>query len=628
MKKKLKVLLFPIICTILYFPVTASAAVDSELPIVEESAETTYIQPQDIVSPEGSDYVGTDLETKPETSESSVAIDEVHFPDSELRDYIKDCFDKDSDSILSQEELSAATSLWFQPPFDDSRVYSIRDFTGIEYLTSLTTIIMECNYIVTHLDVSKVPTLTSLDITSTHITELNLSKNSNLTELIIGPDTEKVIFPIENNLKHLSINALSEESKDITFLDFSTMTHLETLYCDSGIAFNNFDFSKFPSLKKLDADGTIKGLDLSNLPLLENLDIGTLEDVDMLDFTSTPFINSIRIFSENIEKINLANAASLEYLQLYTRSLNSLNLSGCTALKSLYLNAKITDFLDLDTTQLTEGSINQSGVLKINSKGYYNLASLPGFHKDRVRSVSGASLSGSKLYPNTTKVSLKYYLDDTNMVYSTYTFDVTNTPTPAKVKGLTVTKKTSSSLTCRWNKIKGVDGYRLYARTGGKLAKYVTLKKDSSTSATLKGLKNGTVYTLIVKAYKKSGGRTYLSTYELEDAIETPTLPLKPTLKLKSAGTSKVTLSWNKVTLKTNNDGYLLYYKTSKNGKYTRLAKLNDWQNSYTVENLKKGKTYYFKIRAFMLTTPKPSSKLFSEKTFSSTSNVVSKTIK
>lgn len=64
-------------------------------------------------------------------------------------------------------------------------------------------------------------------------------------------------------------------------------------------------------------------------------------------------------------------------------------------------------------------------------------------------------------------------------------------------------------------------------------------------------------------------------------------------LKAKKSDKS-IKLSWNK---SKDVSGYEVYYKTSKNGKYKKLATTKS--NSYTLKKASSGTTYYFKVRAY-----------------------------
>ena len=71
--------------------------------------------------------------------------------------------------------------------------------------------------------------------------------------------------------------------------------------------------------------------------------------------------------------------------------------------------------------------------------------------------------------------------------------------------------------------------------------------------------------------------------------------PAKVVFRKAAAGKKKVTLTWKKVKGAT---GYQVYRATSKKGKYTCVKK-NLKAVKYTDKKLKKGKTYYYKVRAY-----------------------------
>ncbi|MDY2679965.1 MAG: hypothetical protein SOV50_04880, partial [Lentihominibacter sp.] len=59
-------------------------------------------------------------------------------------------------------------------------------------------------------------------------------------------------------------------------------------------------------------------------------------------------------------------------------------------------------------------------------------------------------------------------------------------------------------------------------------------------------------------------------------------------------GTKKVTVSWNKIS---GANGYKLYRATSRSGSY-KLVKTTS-STSFTDRSLKKGKKYYYKLKAY-----------------------------
>ena len=75
-----------------------------------------------------------------------------------------------------------------------------------------------------------------------------------------------------------------------------------------------------------------------------------------------------------------------------------------------------------------------------------------------------------------------------------------------------------------------------------------------------------------------------------------PKLPSKPTVKVAEYSPIQIKLTWNKVS---NASGYEVYRATSLNGKYTKVATTNASATGFINGKLTKGKTYYYKVRAF-----------------------------
>ena len=77
----------------------------------------------------------------------------------------------------------------------------------------------------------------------------------------------------------------------------------------------------------------------------------------------------------------------------------------------------------------------------------------------------------------------------------------------------------------------------------------------------------------------------------------TATKTVTPTLKVTTASGSKAALSWNNVS---GESGYQVYYSTSKSGTYEKMKSVSADTVKYTTSKLTAGKTYYFKVRAYV----------------------------
>lgn len=174
------------------------------------------------------------------------------------------------------------------------------------------------------------------------------------------------------------------------------------------------------------------------------------------------------------------------------------------------------------------------------------------------------------------------------------------TEAPKKEPNIQASKQTTTSVTLKWKKNAKAKGYYVYAYDSAK-KKYVKVKDTTKTSAKItkisgKKLKAGTTYKFKVTAYTKSGKKKVTiknSTYKLSAA----TSPKKVTVSsLKKKSSTKATLKWKKVS---GASGYQIYMKTGS-GKYKCVKTIKKGKTtSYTKSGLKKGKKYTFKVRAY-----------------------------
>ena len=122
--------------------------------------------------------------------------------------------------------------------------------------------------------------------------------------------------------------------------------------------------------------------------------------------------------------------------------------------------------------------------------------------------------------------------------------DVKQTYTATKVSGLKASSIKSTSVKLSWNKISNAKGYKIFKYIKAQ-KKYVLLGKTSSTSFTVKNLKEKTDYAFAVAHYRVQNGKTLTG-------AKSALLTVK-TVSIKSAYKS-VIKSWAK------KDSYSSYY--------------------------------------------------------------------
>ena len=166
---------------------------------------------------------------------------------------------------------------------------------------------------------------------------------------------------------------------------------------------------------------------------------------------------------------------------------------------------------------------------------------------------------------------------------------------PPKVTNLKSSKRTYNSITLSWDKIDNVTGYKVY-RYDVKTESYKlikTISNASTTSYTNSKLTSATKYLYKVRSYKIVNNKTHNGDYS--SSLAATTKPPTPTVKLTSPSTKKIKLTWTNISSRTT--GYNIYMATSKNGTYKNIGSTS--KKSFTKGSLKKGKTYYFKVRAY-----------------------------
>lgn len=170
-------------------------------------------------------------------------------------------------------------------------------------------------------------------------------------------------------------------------------------------------------------------------------------------------------------------------------------------------------------------------------------------------------------------------------------------PIPAAPGKLKLYHTTYTGIKLKWDKIAGASGYGIYRATSqnGKYTYIKRIKKGSTTTYTNSRLKPGKNYYYKVRAYRTVSGKRIYGAYSSAKVLKTT--PAKTYISLKKDKRSrKAKLSWKKVK---SVNGYAVYYSTSKNKSFKKAATKRSGSRSFTSKRLKKGKTYYYKVRAY-----------------------------
>lgn len=157
--------------------------------------------------------------------------------------------------------------------------------------------------------------------------------------------------------------------------------------------------------------------------------------------------------------------------------------------------------------------------------------------------------------------------------------------------GLSGTSNSPAGIVFKWKRAANASGYKIYRRTGNssKWVNIATVSGSNTLVYTDGSVKSGTMYTYTVRAYKGSA----LSAYNKNGSrIARLTAPVQ--YKPSSKASGKLTVRWKKAA---GASGYQIQYAASRSMRGSRTVSASALTR--TLSGLKKGSTYYVRIRAY-----------------------------
>jgi hypothetical protein len=166
---------------------------------------------------------------------------------------------------------------------------------------------------------------------------------------------------------------------------------------------------------------------------------------------------------------------------------------------------------------------------------------------------------------------------------------------PKKMTFTATVDTNGGAIKLNWAYTANISGYLIYKKnSSGKYTKIADIK-GNSTSYTDSNLAGGQSYSYRIKAYTLVGKTKYRSK---KSTVVSAYIGLsKAKLNSATSVTKGLKLKWSSVLGAT---GYKIYRSDSKNGTYNRIKTIKSATKlKYTDKNVVKGKTYYYKIRAY-----------------------------
>ncbi|MCD7883677.1 MAG: fibronectin type III domain-containing protein, partial [Lachnospiraceae bacterium] len=528
---------------------------------------------------------------------TSVALDEDNFPDVSFRTLLSEGFDTDLDGILSYEELGDVTTLSLTNK-------GISDLSGIEYLTSLT----------------------SIDCSSNNLSYLDVSSNTKLKTLTCGSQAIYADAMLLDGKWCVSLESIDVdiEPDNVIAVGNSTVSDGYIILNDSAVptslSYNYSVINKYVSSTMAVAvtivhaytyadngDGT-HSVKCVNCDYSSNEDhsfadnicslCGTnyFTDISTCDITIVP-TSYVYDGTAKVPVVTVVNSGNqlvenTDYKVTYSKNTNvgtaSVLIKGIGKYSgSVTKNFSITKASQTITAKAGSSSIVAGKTTTITASGKGTLS-----YTSSNTSIATVNSKGkvTALKPGTVTITVKA-AGNSSYKAASKTVKIKVILSTGKISSLT---NTSKGIKIKWGKVTGASGYYIYRKTSsGKYSKIKTITSGSTVSYTDTEVKskNGTIYTYKVVPYSGStkGSFTEKTTVRLTSVTLS---------SVKNSSSKKATVKWNKTT---KVSGYQIQYSTSKTftsgNKTTKVSGAS--KTSVKLSGLKKGKTYYVRIRTY-----------------------------
>ena len=279
--------------------------------------------------------------------------------------------DKNKDGQISESEASSVEVLDFGTAVLQTG-QGIQNADELSYFTRLRYLDISFPYLYTSegnqiewinsLDVSYLPHLEYLDVSSIGLTSLDVSDKTALTELYCS-DNQLTSLDVNNNAALTVLNCYINQ---LTSLDVSNNTALTNLNCSSN-KLTSLDVSNNTALTNLNCSSNkLTSLDVSDNSALKELNCYTTQ-LTSIDLSNNPALTTLSCGSTQFTSLDVSNNTALTFLDCYTAQLTSLDVSNNTALTYLHCGANKLTSLDVtNNTALTELHCSDNQILSLD----------------------------------------------------------------------------------------------------------------------------------------------------------------------------------------------------------------------------------------------------------------------
>jgi len=225
----------------------------------------------------------------------------------------------------------------------------------------------------TSLDLTKMSALKYLRVNDTELTSLDLSNNIGLTDLYVHQNRQFTSLILPNSTALTTIYAPMNQ---LPVLDVSNNTGLAILYVFEN-QLTSLDLTNNTALTDLSVSyNQLTELDVSNNTALENLYVAYNQFVT-LDVSNNTALTTLGTTNNPITALRLPNSPMLRYLHANSNKLTSLNVSNNTGLALIDVRDNQLTSLDLSkNTALTNLRVSDNQLTSLNLSNNRELQSL------------------------------------------------------------------------------------------------------------------------------------------------------------------------------------------------------------------------------------------------------------
>lgn len=539
--------------------------------------------------------------------------------------YVLSCFGNPIKTLNlnSTPDLNACMS---KMAYKVNMTYHGKDCTGLRYgIDTYQFVIVDISTKVISSNLTPTPTPTPIPAGVIHIDETHFPDANFRKEVASQADRNNDGY-LDLQEKPSCTSIYCNESKITSLKGIEYLTGLKYLYCSKN-ALTSVDLSKNTELLFVDLSGNqLTGLDLRKNTKLQEVHCNS-NQISSLNLSACPSLNILFCNSNPLTSLNLSKNPQLRTLRCDDTGISTLKIFYCPDLVNVYTHGykidedTIVEYFYLDnlncylgippTAKIIATVGKPSGVTaetvsaaKVNVS-WNAVSGATGYQVWRGTSATGSftalgsvtetSRASVGLTANTTyyyKVRAYIMVNGTKYygAYSTVVSATTKVAAPAGVKAAT---SSVSKIEVSWNAVNGATGYQVWRGTSA-TGSFTALGSVTTTSRVSTGLSAGTTYYYKVRAYKEvDGARQYGNFSSVISGVTKPSAP--GGVKTAAASATKVNVSWNAVTGAT---GYEVWRSESSGGSYVKLGAVTT--TSRACPGLTTGKTYYFKVRAYI----------------------------